>query len=179
VPSFFDYPTPARKDSGRAPVADVLLPDAPEADWTTMLEFTQARRFGAGQTILAADGPGGSLYLVLEGTIEVVAPPGRFGRSRQAGHLEAGAMVGEVSFFDGEPRSMGVRAVTAAALAEMTHGDVENLFAAHPDLGRRLLMDLGRILAGRLRRAEPGGRAAKPPGAPGGRPPGPAPGTRQ
>jgi len=178
VLSFFDYPTSAPQDTDRAPTAEVLLPDASEADWTTILEFTRARRLGAGQTVLAADGPGGSLYLVLEGTIEVVAPPGRFGRSRPAGRLEAGAVVGEVSFFDGEPRSMGVRAVTAAALAEMTHGDFENLFAAHPDLGRRLLMDLGRILAGRLRRAEAGGRAAYPSGVPGDRPPGPAPGTR-
>ena len=158
--SFFDYPTPAPEDADSAPAADVLLPEASEADWTTILEFTRARRFGAGQIVLEAGGPGGSLYLVLEGAGEVLAPPGRFGRSRPAGRLEAGAMVGEVSFFDAEPRSMSVRAVTAATLAEMNHGDFASLFAAHPDLGRRLLMDLGRILAGRLRRAEAGGRAA-------------------
>ncbi len=160
--SFFDYPVAVPGDADRAPAAEVLLPDASEADWTTILEFTRARRFSAGQIVLDAGGPGGSLYLVLEGAIEILAPPGRFGRSRPAGRLEAGSMVGEVSFFDGESRSMGVRAVTAAALAEMSHGDFESLFAAHPDLGRRLLMDLGRILAGRLRRAEAGGRPAYP-----------------
>jgi CRP-like cAMP-binding protein len=138
----------------------VLLPDASEADWTTILEFTQARRFGPGQIVLEAGGPGGSLYLVLEGTIEVLAPRSGFARSRRADLLGAGSMVGEVSFFDGEPRSMGVRALTATVLAEMTPGSFDSLFTAHPDLGRRLLMDLGRILAGRLRRAEAGARAA-------------------
>jgi CRP-like cAMP-binding protein len=154
---FFDYPTPA-EDADRRQAADVLLQDASEADWAIILEFTQARRFGPGQSVLEVGGPGGSLYLVLEGTIEVLASRSRFGRSRRVGLLEAGSMVGEVSFFDGAPRSMSVRALTAAVLAEMTPGGFESLFAAHPDLSRRLLMDLGRILAGRLRRAESGSR---------------------
>lgn len=154
--SFFDYPSPAAEDADRAQAADVLLPDASEADWTAILEFTHARRFGPGQSILEAGGPGGSLYLVLEGSIEVLSPRSRLGRSRRVGLLEAGSVVGEVSFFDSEPRSMGVRALTAAVLAEMSPGNFEDLVAAHPDLGRRILMDLGRILAGRLRRAEAG-----------------------
>ncbi len=155
---FFDYPTPAVEDADRTQAADVLLWDASEADWAIILEFTQARRFGPGQSVLEVGGPGGSLYLVLEGTIEVFASRNRFGRSRRVGLLEAGSMVGEVSFFDSAPRSMGVRALTAAVLAEMTPDDFKSLFAAHPDLSRRLLMDLGRILAGRLRRAESGSR---------------------
>ena len=159
--SFFDYPTTGPEDHERAQVAQVLLPDASEADWVTILEYTQARRFGAGQSVLAAGAGGGSLYLLLEGTIEVITPQTRFGRSRRIGRLEAGSMVGEVSFFDGEPRSMGVRALTPAVLAELTPENVERMVTDHPDLGRRLLMDLGRILAGRLRRAEAGLDAAK------------------
>ena len=96
---FFDYPVPAAKEA-RAQAADVLLPDVSESDWTVILEFAQARRFSPGQSILNADGPGGSLYLVLEGTVRVFAPRGRFGRSRRAGLLETGSVVGEVSFFD-------------------------------------------------------------------------------
>ena len=152
--SFFDYPIGQPENADRAQVSEVLLPDASEADWTTILEFTQARRFSAGQCVLEAGGGGGSLYVVVEGAIEVLAPRGRFGRPRRVSRLEAGSMVGEVSFFDGEPRSLSVRALTAAVLAEMTPGNFDDLFTAHPDLGRHLLMDLGRIVAGRLRRAE-------------------------
>jgi CRP/FNR family transcriptional regulator, cyclic AMP receptor protein len=104
--------------------------------------------------VLKAGGGGRSLYLLLEGTLEVVGPPARFGRKRQLGRLEAGSVVGEVSFFDGEPRSAGVRAVTPVVLAELTPDGFDGLVAKHPDLARRLLLDLGRILAGRLRRTE-------------------------
>jgi CRP/FNR family cyclic AMP-dependent transcriptional regulator len=154
--SFFDYPT-AKPDT--PPQAQVLLPDASEADWTTLLEFTQARRFGAGQDVLKAGGGGRSLYLLLEGTLEVVTPPARFGRQRKRARLEVGSLVGELSFFDGKPRSAGVRALTPAVLAELTPEGFRRLTAGHPDLAQRLLLDLGRILAGRLRRAEAADRA--------------------
>jgi CRP-like cAMP-binding protein len=157
--SFFDYPTAQPQAARRE---QVLLPDAPEADWATLLEFTQARRFGAGQTVLQAGGGGRSLFLLLEGSLEVVAPQTRFGRQRRLGRLEAGSVVGELSFFDGEPRSAGVRALTPAALAELTPAGFDDLSRRHPDLARRLLLDLGRILAGLLRRAEAGPGAARP-----------------
>ena len=151
--SFFDYPDTGPEAS---PQAAVLLPDAPEADWATLLEFTRALRFGTGQTILEAGRGGRSLYILLEGTLEVLAPPARFGMQRRIGRLEAGSLVGEVSFFDGAPRSAGVRAVTPVVLAEMTVQDFERLADRHPGLARSLLLDLGRILAGRLRKAEAG-----------------------
>jgi CRP/FNR family cyclic AMP-dependent transcriptional regulator len=150
--SFFDYPDTEPEAS---PQAAVLLPDASEADWATLLEFTRALRFGAGQTILEAGSGGRSLYILLEGTLEVLAPS-RFGVQRRIGRLEAGSLVGEVSFFDGAPRSAGVRALTPVVLAEMTLQDFERLAGHHPALARSLLLDLGRILAGRLRKAEAG-----------------------
>ncbi|MGH3259591.1 MAG: Crp/Fnr family transcriptional regulator [Streptosporangiaceae bacterium] len=155
--SFFDYPTSGPESP---PPAQVLLADASEAEWTTLLDFTQARRFGAGQDVLQAGGGGRSLYLLLEGTLDVVTPATRFGRKRPRGRLEAGSVVGELSFFDGEPRSAGVRALTTVVLAELTPDGFDGLAAGHPDLARRLLLDLGRILAGRLRRAEAAAGAA-------------------
>jgi hypothetical protein len=114
--SFFDYPT---VESAAPPAAHVLLPDASESDWATILEFTRAVRFGAGHSVLRAGGGGRSLYMLLEGTLEVVTPPARFGRQRRIGCLEAGSLVGEVSFFDGAPRSAGVRALSSVVLAEI------------------------------------------------------------
>ncbi len=52
-------------------------------------------RFGAGQNVLEAGGGGRLLYVLLEGTVEVLAPPARFGRQRRIGRLEAGSLVGE------------------------------------------------------------------------------------
>jgi CRP-like cAMP-binding protein len=111
-------------------------------------------RFSAGQDVLAAGSGGRSLYVLVEGTVEVLAPSARFGRQRRIARLEVGSVIGEVSFFDGAPRSAGVRAVTPVVLAEMTVQDFERLADRHPGLARSLLLDLGRILAGRLRKDE-------------------------
>ncbi len=149
--SFFDYPTSGPESPSPT---QVLLADASEAEWATLLDFTQAKRFGAGQEVLHAGGGGRSLYLLLEGTLEVVGQATRFGRKRPLARLETGSVVGEVSFFDGAPRSAGVRALTPVVLAELTPEGFDGLVSQHPDLARRLLLDLGRILAGRLRRAD-------------------------
>ena len=53
--SFFDYPTSGPET---APLTQVLLADASEADWTALLDYTQAMRFGAGQEVLHAGGGG-------------------------------------------------------------------------------------------------------------------------
>jgi CRP/FNR family transcriptional regulator, cyclic AMP receptor protein len=157
--SFFDYPTSGPE---AAPPTQVLLADASEADWATLLDYTQARRFGAGQEVLHAGGGGRSLYLLLEGTLEVVTPQTRFGRKRPRVRLDAGSVVGELSFFDGAPRSAGVQAVTPVVVAELTQDGFDALVTKHPELARRLLLDLGRILAGRLRRAEAAAGPASP-----------------
>jgi CRP/FNR family transcriptional regulator, cyclic AMP receptor protein len=65
--------------------------------------------------------------------------------------VEAGSVIGELSFFDGGARSATVRAVTPAVLAELSPSEFDALAVASPGLARRLLFDLGRILAQRLR----------------------------
>jgi CRP-like cAMP-binding protein len=65
--------------------------------------------------------------------------------------IEPGTVIGEVAFFDGRPRSAGVRAVTECELFRLSFEAFEVLAAREPALGRAVLLDLGRILAARLR----------------------------
>jgi CRP/FNR family transcriptional regulator, cyclic AMP receptor protein len=145
--SFFDYPNETPTPSGHA---DQLLADASEEDWATVLEHTRYRRFGPGDAVVTAGARDQSLYLVLEGELEVLADRGRRGHRRIAS-IAAGSVIGELAFFDGGVRSALVRAVTPAALAELSPAEFDALAMARPDLARRLLFDLGRILAQRLR----------------------------
>jgi CRP/FNR family transcriptional regulator, cyclic AMP receptor protein len=145
--SFFDYPNEAPAPSGQA---DQLLADASEEDWATLLEHTRYRRFGPGDAVVTAGAWDQSLYLVLEGQLEVLADRGRRGHQRIAS-IGAGSVIGELAFFDGAPRSALVRAVTPAVLAELSRAEFDALAMANPDLAQRLLFDLGRILAQRLR----------------------------
>lgn len=145
--SFFDYPNEPPASSGNE---GVLLADASDEEWATLLAHTRNRRFSPGDAIVTAGASDQSLYLVLEGQLDVLAERGRRGYRRIAS-VGAGSVIGELSFFDGGGRSALVRAVTPAVLAEMSRSEFDALAAASPDLARRLLFDLGRILAQRLR----------------------------
>jgi CRP/FNR family transcriptional regulator, cyclic AMP receptor protein len=145
--SFFDYPNEPPASSGNE---GVLLADASDEEWATLLAHTRNRRFSPGDAIVTAGASDQSLYLVLEGQLEVLAERGKRGYRRLAS-VGAGSVIGELSFFDGGGRSALVRAVTPAVLAEMSRSEFDALATASPDLARRLLFDLGRILAQRLR----------------------------
>lgn len=145
--SFFDYPNETPASPGPA---DQLLADASEQEWATLLSHTRHRRFGPGDMVVTAGARDQSLYLVLEGQLEVLIDRGRRGHRRIAS-IGAGSVIGELSFFDGGVRSAHVRAVTPAVLAELSPTEFSSLALASPDLARRLLFDLGRILAQRLR----------------------------
>jgi CRP/FNR family transcriptional regulator, cyclic AMP receptor protein len=145
--SFFDYPNEPPASSGNEVL---LLADASDEEWATLLAHTRNRRFSPGDAIVTAGASDQSLYLVLEGQLDVLAERGRRGYRRIAS-VGAGSVIGELSFFDGGGRSALVRAVTPAVLAEMSRSEFDALAAASPDLARRLLFDLGRILAQRLR----------------------------
>jgi CRP/FNR family transcriptional regulator, cyclic AMP receptor protein len=148
--SFFDYP-------GQAPAslagADYLLADATDAEWAALLEHTRQRWFAAGEAVIQAGDRDRSLYLILDGLLEVLIGRGRRAE-RRIGALGAGTVIGEMAFFDGAPRSALVRAVTPAELAELSPAAFDALAAEHPALARRLLLDLGRVLAQRLRAAQ-------------------------
>ena len=150
--SLFDYPseTPA---APAGPV-DVLLADASDDEWTTLLGHTQQHRFDPGEAVVTEGEHDRSLYLVLEGELEVLTPRGRRGAYRKIAMVAVGSVIGELAFFDGGARSAMVRAATPAVLAEMSPASFDALAADNPALARHLLFDLGRILARRLRAAQ-------------------------
>jgi CRP-like cAMP-binding protein len=97
-----------------------------------------------------------SLYLVVEGTLEVLPGGSKRprGTSRRIVTVGAGSVLGEISFFDSGHRSADVRAVTAVEMAELRLDDFGALAEEDPRLGLQVLFDLGRILAQRLRQAQ-------------------------
>jgi len=148
--SFFDYPNEPPSSSGPP---ELLLADATDEEWATLLHHTRSRRFNSGDDVVTAGAQGESLYLVIEGQLEVLAERGRR-RYQRIALVDSGSVIGELSFFDGGVRSALVRAVGPAVLAELSPAEFDSLAAANPGLARRLLFDLGRILARRLRIAQ-------------------------
>jgi CRP-like cAMP-binding protein len=149
MPSLFDYPS---GEGQPAQNQDYLLPHGSDNDWATLNKYTRNRRFKAGETVIGQGESDRALYLVIEGVLEAVLPARK--GFRRLSTFETGSVIGELSFFDGQPRSAVVRALTDAELAMLSLSSFESLAAANPGLARLILFDLGRILAGRLRAAQ-------------------------
>jgi CRP-like cAMP-binding protein len=142
---FVVFAEEAREDS-----ADLLfLPDATAADWATVFAHAEVRRVGAGLALVQAGEQDRALYLLTEGTVGVRLPrdEGAFKT------IDAPSVLGELAFFDGEPRSATLDAVTDVEVVRLDAAAFARLSAAAPELAQAMLADLGRILALRLRMA--------------------------
>jgi CRP/FNR family cyclic AMP-dependent transcriptional regulator len=148
--SFFAYPNEPPAASAEI---EQLLPDASDEEWATLLKHTRRRSFGPGDAVVTAGALDRSIYIIIDGRLEVLLPQGRRGYRRVA-TIAAGSVIGELSFFDGGARSALVRAATQADLAELSPAEFDAFAIASPTLARTLLFDLGRILAKRLRAAQ-------------------------
>jgi SulP family sulfate permease len=130
----------------------VFLANRSKEDWERLLAQGELLRFKAGDVILQAGESERSLYIVVEGTLEVLLPSGR-GEFHRYGTIEPRSVTGEIAFLDGKPRTATIRALTESALLRMTFESFEVLAARYPELGRAILLDLSRILAAKLRLA--------------------------
>jgi CRP-like cAMP-binding protein len=70
--SFFDYPNQPPTTSSRV---ELLLGDASDEEWAVLLKHVRYRQFSPGDTVVAAGSWEQSLYIVLEGQLEVLASP--------------------------------------------------------------------------------------------------------
>ena len=135
----------AREDS-----ADLLLmPEATAADWAKVFAHAEPLRVAAGLAVLQAGEEDRGLYLITEGTLGVRLPRGESAFKT----IEAPAVVGELAFFDGLPRSATLVAETDVEAVRIDPAALDRLAADEPELARALLLDIARNLALRLRMA--------------------------
>lgn len=127
------------------------LPGWGEAQWRKVIVATTPRPFKASEVVIQRGIADRALYFVAAGSLEVgvtyvdgvsISPLAKIG---------AGSVIGEQSFFDGQPRSANVSAVSDGELLCLTQEKFDELAAREPALARDLLFALGRILSLRLR----------------------------
>jgi CRP-like cAMP-binding protein len=127
----------------------VFLPDASAGEWATIFSHAEVREVAAGLAVMQAGEEDRGLYLLTEGTLGVRLP-----RDETIfKSIDAPAVVGELAFFDGQPRSATLVAVTDVEVVRLDQAAFERLSETEPALGRAMLLDLARILALRLRLA--------------------------
>jgi CRP-like cAMP-binding protein len=93
---------------------------------------SRARTITLGPTerIIIQGNPGSSLFVLEDGELEVIVRSD--GAERQLAILQPGAIVGELAFLTGEPRSATVRAVESATVIEIAARHLEPLVQARP-----------------------------------------------
>jgi CRP/FNR family cyclic AMP-dependent transcriptional regulator len=145
--SYFAYPgTDAASDDF------VFLQQRSEEDWARLLDHCELLRFRAGDVIIRAGEQDRSLYIIVDGKLEVLLVDGR-GVEQQYGTVEPKSVTGEMAFLDGRSRAATIRALSDGEMLRLSFDAYETLAARFPELGRAILLDLGRILAVRLRQA--------------------------
>lgn len=136
------------------------LPGWSRDDWARLLAQAQPVVLAAGQVLMKRGDSDRAVYLVADGSLEVTGAAG--GGDAMGGLVRepTGAVIGEVSFFDGLPRTATVWATRPTTLLRLDQAAVQAFAAASPARGLELLLALGRVLAFRLRRGE--ARRAQP-----------------
>ena len=130
--------------------ADLLfLPEATAADWATVFSYAEVLHVGAGLAVVQAGEHDRALYLLTDGAVGVRLP-------RDEGSfktIEAPSVLGELSFFDGYPRSATLEAATDVEVVRIDLAAFDRLHEHEPAIANLMLRDLARILALRLRLA--------------------------
>src|SRR4051812_45752446 len=122
-----------------------------DAEWGKVLQATVPQAYKASEVVITRGAADRALYFVAAGALEVgvtyvdgisITPLAKIG---------AGSVIGEQSFFDGEPRSANVWAVTDGVLLRLDYARFQELMLKEPALTRDFVFALGRILSLRLR----------------------------
>ena len=125
-----------------------LLRDLEQEDLDLLAATTRQQRVPSGDTIVEIGDPGRSLYLLVEGQVQVVCP------SRSAdfelARLGPGDFFGEMALLNDKPRSATVRALTPVRLLVLDKADFRRVASDTPGLALSLLA----TLSGRIRSAD-------------------------
>ncbi|MFL5320432.1 MAG: DUF1003 domain-containing protein [Myxococcaceae bacterium] len=136
--------------------ADVaLLAEVPlfstldEAERAVLAENLDEVTFQAGQHVFRRGDPGGSIYIVSGGEVQIYLEDST-GSKIVFETAKAGDFFGELSLLDGDPRSADALAVTDTRALRVDRNDLALLFKARPDAALHVLTIMGR----RIREAD-------------------------
>lgn len=131
---------------------DVLaLPHWEDRHWGALLQFTAPRHFRASEVVIQRAAADRTLYLVAAGSLEVGVTHVDGVSMTSLARINAGSILGEQSFFDGQPRSANVWAVTDGTLLLLPFEEFSRFGDAEPALARDFLFAMARVLSIRLR----------------------------
>ncbi|MFY2559919.1 cyclic nucleotide-binding domain-containing protein [Corallococcus terminator] len=128
-----------------SPLFEMLSP----VELDRLAELARTRHCAPGEVIFAEGDLGDSLFVVVEGQVEVV----RDGDPQALAVLSHPEFFGEMGLIDKDYRSATVRARTRAHLLQLTAGDLRAFRGDHAEGFTFVVVNIARSLAARLREA--------------------------
>lgn len=112
--------------------------------------YLRETSFPAG-TVIIQEGRRATSLAFIENGVVTIQKEDLGAPERHIIDLTRDAVIGEIAFFDNEPRSATVVARTDVRLLVMTREDFDALAREHPQLAIKMLFYIGRVLSRRLR----------------------------
>jgi CRP-like cAMP-binding protein len=106
-----------------------------EAEVSELSADALVRSFPAGETVIVVDEPGSSMFVVVEGRLDVTVPDSHGGH-QAVGRIWPGEVFGEMSVFLGAPRKATVIAAWPTVVLEISKPTIEKMILSNPALVR-------------------------------------------
>jgi CRP-like cAMP-binding protein len=131
------------------PGRSVILPSLPENLSTQLFRNATFRHLTVGEALFYAGDSGDGCYRLEHGLLKVVIISPR-GEERILAILGPGAIAGELSVIDGEPRSASLFAIEECDVSFVSRAAFEEYAQQHPEIYRYIV----NVLAARLRETD-------------------------
>ncbi len=120
-----------------------------EHERATLASQLDEESFEAGAHVFKQGEAGGSIFIVASGKVEI-SVVSTTGERIIVSEAEPGDFFGELSLFDGQPRSANAVAVEPTRALRVDRNDLRLLFSAHPDAA----LDVLAVIGTRLRKVD-------------------------
>ena len=139
-------------EDGTRPAHDrLLLPEWTHADWNKLFNRTRPQPYRNSEVVIKRGDVDRSLFFVMSGSLEVGITQVDGVSIAPLAKITAGSIIGEQSFFDGQPRSANVWGVSDGELLRLDFEDFDRFTREELVLGRDLVFALARVMSSRLR----------------------------
>jgi CRP-like cAMP-binding protein len=152
MPSLWENIFKSRQDS-RDTVASLLrkIPVFDGLDARDLLQIEKIlheRDYRAEERIFLQGDPGLGMYIIVEGSVEIVSEPGHHVLTV----LHQGEFFGELALLDESPRTATAIAESPCRLLCLVQSDLYDLMDRSPKLGVKILVQLARTIGERLKK---------------------------
>lgn len=123
-----------------------IFANLPEEALNRLAPSLSDAKFSRGDFIVRQGGESGSMYVIIDGTVEVLVDAE--GKSKFVARLDAGQFFGELSVFTGEPRTANVVAISPVECLVIDKDSLMSLFDWRPELAEEIAQVITRRQAG-------------------------------